>query len=130
MAPAVPHPETERPAVAPELLKQIAVFRFCEDELRRRAANSVQPWVWDMKGKVAAFCRGSLERHLPDDEPPADCILSDQEARDLLQAHPLLSAPALVPSTSATAPVWLRNVRLRIREFLSSARQGRETSAP
>lgn len=128
MAPAIPFAETERAAPAPELLKQIAVFRFCEDELRRRAAHSVHPWVWEMKGKVAAFCRGSLERHLPDDEPVAECILSDREAHDLLHAHPLLSAPVPAAPPPAAAPDWLRNVRSRVADFLAGVRTARESS--
>jgi hypothetical protein len=128
MAPAFPYPETERPAVAPELLKQIAVFRFCEDELSRRAAHSVQPWVWEMKGKVAAFCRGSLERRLPEDEPPPDCVLTDHEERDLLHAHPLLSAPVPAASTPAPTPEWLLQVRRRVADYLSSVRQSRDVT--
>jgi hypothetical protein len=126
MAPAIPYSETERPAPAPELLKQIAVFRFCEDELRHRAARSTQPWVWQMKGKVAAFCRGSLERHLPEEELLPDCALTDLEERELLRSHPLLSAPHPFTPPPAAVPDWLLNLRSRVAGFLLSARQSRE----
>lgn len=128
MAPAFPYPETEPPAPAPELLKQIAVFRFCEDELRRRSAHSVQPWVWEMKGKVAAFCRGSLERHLPEDEATPKCALTDREEHDLLHSHPLLSAPVPVGAPPVAAPDWLLNVRRRVADYLSSVQQSRDVT--
>src|SRR5688500_7991853 len=122
MAPAIPYSETERPAPVPELLKQIAVFRFCEDELRHRAARSTQPWVWEMKGKVAAFCRGSLERHLPEEEQLPDCALTDSEEQELRRSHPLLSAPQPLTSPPAAVPDWLLNLRRRVAGFLSSVR--------
>jgi hypothetical protein len=126
MAPTIPYPNAQRPAPAPELLKQIAVFRFCEDELHLRAAHSAQPWVWEMKGKVAAFCRGSLERHLPEDEPTADCTLTDREERELLQTHPLLSAPVPASTTTTPAPDWLLTMRRRVADFLGSVRKSRD----
>jgi hypothetical protein len=126
MAPVVPYSDAERPAPAPELLKQIAVFRFCEEELRDRAAHSTQPWIWEMKGKVAAFCRGSLERHLPDGEPSPDCTLTGLEERTLLRSHPLLSAPLPCTSPPAPTPDWLLNVRRRVADFLFSVRQSHE----
>ena len=92
----IPYPE--RPAPPPDLLRQIAVFRYCEAELQERAARSEQPWLWQVKGKVALFCRNSLERHLPEGEDETRYQLTAGEAEEVPVASAAGRGTAGVPA--------------------------------
>jgi hypothetical protein len=114
-----------RSAPPAELLKQLAVFRFCEDELRRRAQHGDQRWLWRSKGKAARFCRCTLQRHLPDDGNIAESTLSAAEERALLRSHPLLLLSDAAASQTPS-PAWLDALRQRARHWLSEMRRARE----
>lgn len=116
-------PAPEPPA---ELLKQLAVFRFCEEELRRRAQHGTHAWMWRAKGKAARFCRRSLQRHLPDNYDAADAPLSPTEEDRLLRSHPLLLLSDAAASRSPS-PDWLDALRKRACHWLSEMRRARDS---
>lgn len=116
----IPYPE--RPEPPADLLRQIAVFRYCEAELHERAARSAQPWLWQVKGKVALFCRSSLERHLPEAEQEPLYQLTAGEEEEVRRSHPLL-APAQPATQFDETPIWLDELRRRVSAWLAARRR-------
>ncbi len=114
-----------------DVLKQIAVFRYCEQVLQDRPAGGSRDWLWQVKGKVASFCRKTLEGRIDADQVdevppllPDEDDLSDFERRDILRNHPLLSD---VPGATErhVPPDWLDSLRLRVSRYMAALRESR-----
>jgi hypothetical protein len=113
-----------------DALKQIAVFRFCEEVLHDRSAGGSRAWLWQVKGKVAAYCRKTLEHRLGGDDAavdppdyPFEEELSDFERRQLLQSHPLLSDELPGAAEQRRCPDWLTALRSRVARYVASLRE-------
>jgi hypothetical protein len=112
-----------------DLQKQIAVFRFCEEALQKRAAGSSRDWLWRIKGKVAAYCRHTLEARQEDDASPWPVLLSESERREIVRWHPLLNDTSPAASRAETCPDWLTALRERVAAFTSRLRESRSSAA-
>jgi hypothetical protein len=112
-------------------LKQIAVFRYCEQVLQDRAANASRGWLWQVKGKVATYCRKTLENRIDEDRPAAPCDegLSELERRQIVRCHPLLCDDSPGGAPQHVSPDWLVGLRLRVARFMASLRES-GTSQP
>ena len=118
------------PASSPDdLRKQIAVFRFCEETLRERATGSSRNWLWQIKGKVAAYCRRTLEAREGEDASPWPAMLSASERSEIVRWHPLLNDPLPAASHVETCPDWLTALRERVAAFTARLRESRSLVA-
>ena len=115
-----------------DVLKQIAVFRFCEQVLRDRPTGGSRDWLWQVKGKVASYCRKTLESRIDEGERdevppllPYEDDLSDLERRDILHNHPLLSDLLPGATEQRIPPDWLDSLRSRVARYMASLRESR-----
>jgi hypothetical protein len=114
----------DSPGVSPaDLLKQIAVFRYCEEVLQDRSAAGSRAWLWQVKRKVATYCRKTLEGRADMDPSPYAVDLSDIERQQLLRSHPLLSDAPPGDADRHVCPEWLIGLRTRVARFIAHLRQ-------
>jgi hypothetical protein len=106
-----------------DLLKQIAVFRFCEDVLQDRSETGSRVWLWQIKRKVATYCRRTLEDRAGNDRSSDPVDLSDVERRQLLRHHPLLCDAPPGDAAQPASPDWLVDLRTRVARFIAHRRQ-------
>lgn len=123
-------PLGDPPDASPDdaLRKQIAVFRFCEETLRERATGSSRDWLWRIKGKVATYCRQTLEARDDTDPSPWPVVLSESERREVVCCHPLLNDPFPAASQAKTGPDWLTALRERVAAFAVRLRESRSSA--
>ena len=97
-----------------EVQFQSAVLRYCETVLRERARTGERAWLWRIKGKIATYCRRSLERdRIETTETPRS--LTPPEAENVLRTHPLLNEDVKSLSIPERQATWMKELRARVR---------------
>lgn len=115
---------------ADDLQKQIAVLRFCEETLQERAAGGSRDWLWRIKGKVATYCRKTLEARDETDSSPWPVALAESERRQIVRCHPLLNDPLPAASHDESAPDWLTALRQRVAAITGRLRESQSSQPP
>ena len=118
-----PAADDARGVSAADLLQQIAVFRYCEDVLEERSGSGSRAWLWQVKRKVATYCRATLEGRAADEACPLPAELTEAERRELLRAHPLLCDPSPAGGVEGTCPDWLARLRSRVARYMAHLRE-------
>jgi hypothetical protein len=105
------------------------VFRYCEEVLQQRAGCGSRDWLWQVKRKVATFCRKSLEGRAADEDAPYPAGLSEVERRELLRCHPLLCDSSPRAGGPPDSPDWLVALRTRVARYVAHLRTSRGETA-
>ncbi len=113
----------DRSARVDDVRFQAAVLRYCECVLRERSVAGERAWLWRIKGKIARYCRRSLERSSPQ-ACERQRTLSQGEVKEVLRTHPLLNEESGTPSLPKRQSDWMEQLRRSVRDIAERLHRG------